>query len=161
MLQSLANMSGFRGALGLGDRSRAEATSLHRGDRHVDRVFAEAPELRVELEIIAGDLLAGGDVDDGIAFVEHAEIGVRSLAMVHELAVVTVDNAHAVDLEMGIAVARDIVLHVRGQHGDLICVYEDVKLRVQHPKLASAGNEFAGKDAEALNFAWRDVSADE
>src|SRR5262245_14127411 len=149
MLQSLANLSGS-GASRLRDRSRPEVASLHGRDRHVDCLLCEAAEVGIELEIIAGDLLARGDVDDGVTFVENAEIGVRPVAVVHELAVVAVDDAHTADFQMRVAVASDIVLHVRRQHGDLVCVDEDVELRVQYPKLASAMNEFAGKDAEAL-----------
>src|SRR5262245_29010933 len=73
------------GALRLRDRSRPEVVSLHGRDRHVDRLLCEAAEAGIELEIIAGDLLARGDVDDGVAFVENAEIGVRPVAVVHEL----------------------------------------------------------------------------
>src|SRR5215510_11507862 len=57
----------------LRDRSRPEVASLHGRDRHVDRLLCEAAEAGIELEIIAGDLLARGDVDDGVAFVENAE----------------------------------------------------------------------------------------
>src|SRR6478672_5161629 len=103
MLQGLANLSG--GASGLRDRSRPEVASLHGGDRHVDRFLAEAAELGIELEIIAGDLLARGNIDDGVALVENAEICVRTHVVIHELDVVEVDDANAVDLQMRVAVA--------------------------------------------------------
>ncbi len=62
---------------------------------------------------------------------------------------------------MRVAVARDIVLHVRGQRRDLFPIEEDVEFRVQHPEVAPARDEFPGKDAEALNFTRRDICADE
>src|SRR6476661_10657122 len=75
LLVDAAGLGKFvRGASGLRDRSRPEVASLHGGDRHVDRFLAEAAELGIELEIIAGDLLARGNIDDGVALVENAEI---------------------------------------------------------------------------------------
>src|SRR5262245_58394256 len=81
--------------------------------------------------------------------------------MVHELAVVAIDNAHAVHLQMRIAVTRDVVLHMRRLHRDIIRMEEDVEFRIQHPHLTPRRDELVGKDAEALNFTLRDKSADE
>src|SRR6478672_6150400 len=163
MPRSLANLAQFPGSgLGARDCFRREVTEPHGRNRNLKRAFgAKALKVRIELEIVTGDLLTGGDVDERIAAIKNVKIGVRLPVMVHELAVVAVDDTHAGNFQMRIAVTREVVLHMRGQRRDLLPVDEDVELRVEHPHLASGRNELAGKDAEALNFTLCDIGADE
>src|ERR1700687_373521 len=75
----------------LGPRLRAwpNFSCLQRSDGQFQRAWRiEPPEGRVELVIVAGDLVARGNVRQRIAPVEDAEISVRPFAVVHELAVV-------------------------------------------------------------------------
>src|SRR5512143_202528 len=71
----------------------------------------KAPETRVELVVVAGELVTGSDVDQRIALIEDAEIGVRLEAVVHEAPIIAVDDHHARHLEMRVGVAGDEVLH--------------------------------------------------
>src|SRR3990170_4622103 len=106
-------------------------------------VGEEAHEGRIELVIIAGDLVALRDIDERIALVEDAEVRVRGEGVVHEATVVAVDDHHPGHFQMRIAVAGDEALHMRRKPLELAFVDEDVEFRVEAPEEPSALDEFA------------------
>src|SRR6185437_16900410 len=71
-----------------------------------------ADEGRIELMIVAGELVALGNIDQGVAFVEDAEVRVWREAVIHEAPVVAVDNHESRNFQMRVAVARDEVLQM-------------------------------------------------
>src|SRR6516225_1202007 len=124
------------------------------------RRVEETSEARIELMIVAGELLPLRNVDQRIALVEDAEVGVGREAVIHEAPVVAVEDDHAGHFQMGVGIARDIVLHVQRKRVELAHVYEDVELGIKTPHAASALDELASEDPDALNGARRKISAD-
>src|SRR5262249_9904883 len=131
-------------------------STLHDLRRHVE----EPSEARIELMIVAGELLPLRDVDQRIALIKDAEVGIGRQAVIHEASVVAVEDDHLGHFQMGIGVARDIVLHVQRERVELAWMDEDVELRIEAPHETSALNELAGEDPDALNGARRKISAD-
>src|SRR5262249_44442934 len=70
------------------------------------------------------------------------------------------EDDHAGHFQMGVGIARDIVLHVQRKRVELAHVYEDVELGIKTPHETSALDELASEDPDALNGARRKISAD-
>ena len=131
------------------------------GERLCRRSRRETREGGIELEIVAGDLLAHGDVDNGEAGIEHVEIGVRLQAVVHELAVVAVDDAYARKLQMRIAIAVDEILHMRRERLVFMRVNEQIEFRIEPPKPGALGNELASKNPQTFDQALGGVGSNQ
>src|SRR5262249_53725776 len=110
--------------------------------------------------IVAGELLPLRNVDQRIALVEDAEVGVGREAVIHEAPGVAVEDDHAGHFQMGVGIAPDIVLHGQRKRVELAHVYEDVELGIKTPHETSALYELASEDPDALNGARRKISAD-
>src|SRR4030065_611011 len=72
---------------------RLPTTGVQPGLRHGSLCVGEvAREGRIELVIIAGDLVTLRDIDERIALIEDAEIRIRGEDVVHEAPVIAVDD---------------------------------------------------------------------
>src|SRR5262245_10861968 len=120
----------------------------------------EPRESRIEFVIVAGELLALGNIEQSKALIENAEVGVRRETVIHETPIVAVENHHALPLQMRIGVAGHELSQERRIRVDLACMDEAVEFRIETPKELPPFDILAGEHANAFNGARGKIGAD-
>lgn len=117
-------------------------------------------EGRIELMIVAGDFLTGGNIADGEALLDMREIGVWRLAVIHEAAIIGFQHPDARFSHVWIRVACDEVLHVGWKFFDVGLRKEDIEFRLEAPDYIARFNGLSSINAYSLDRTIREIGAD-
>ena len=116
-------------------------------------------EGRIELMIVAGDFLTGGNIADGEALLEMREIGVRRLTVIHEAAIIGFQDPEARFSHVRIRIACDEVLHVGWKFFDIGLRKEDIEFRLEPPDYIARFNGLSSVNAYSLDRTIREIGA--
>lgn len=126
----------------------------NQSNRHAGRYLLSVETIvRIEFEIIAGNLFVPGDVGDRPAGIGLAEIRVGFFRMVHETPIVGIKAPEPFALHMrpGIDAAKGF--QVGRQLLDLSAGQDRVKALIKAPDGFAFGNRAVGENADAMNGA--------
>jgi len=113
----------------------------------------------IELIIVAGDFLTGGDIAYGEALLEMREIGVWRLTVIHEAAIIRLQHPNARLSHMRIRITRDEVLHVGRKFFDVRFREEDIELWLKTPDYIARFDGLSSEDAYSLDLTAREIGA--
>ena len=113
----------------------------------------------IELIVVAGYFLAGGDIADRKALLKIRKIGVRRFAVIHEAAIIRFQHPDARLRHVRIRIAGNEVLHVGRKFFDVRSCKEDIEFWLKAPDYITRFDGLSSVDAYSLDRTIREIGA--